>query len=57
MNPERAIFGIMVFLVPTGAVLFGLFAMGVIYFRKPQEPPHDDKQAPHAKKPRPDKRL
>jgi len=42
MNPERAIFGILVFFVPTGAVLFGLVAMGVIHFRRPKEPPDEN---------------
>jgi hypothetical protein len=48
MSPERAIFGIIVFFVPTGAVLFGLFAMGVIYLRKPppEEPPSEKKRLP-----------
>lgn len=47
MNPERAIFGIIVFFVPTGAVLFGLLAMGAIYLRKPppEEPPSEKRPA------------
>jgi hypothetical protein len=48
MNPERAIFGILVFFVPTGAVLFGLLAMGVVHLRKPppDEPPSDQSDLP-----------
>jgi hypothetical protein len=55
MNPDRALFGLIVAVVPTAAIVFGLVSFGIIGLRKQPPAPQDEPKAkrPAARKRRP----